>query len=171
MTYEQSRNHSSIESLDRELFQSHHRGPFSVQRSSDGVDETFEIRSSVTDNFVAATHFWGSAASALMRATVVARSLNRSTFRRWIPPTVRRYFLLDHPPPYRVVRRFCEMQGPLLAVESSNRQGVIAVDGDDTESQVVAQSICEAINNRFHRKFDLQQTSLIERIIIRGGKQ
>ncbi|MEO1526592.1 MAG: hypothetical protein AAFX06_14245 [Planctomycetota bacterium] len=158
MTYEQSRDHSSVGSLDEELFHSLHRGPFTVMRSTDGVDETFEIRSRVTDSYVAATHFWYSGASALMRATVVARCLNRSLFGRWLPPTVHRYFLLDHPPPYRVVRRLCDMQGPLLVVESSHGQGVITVDGDHSESQVVASSICEALNHRFNRAIDLQPT-------------
>lgn len=104
-------------------FKSLFPGPFDVRRSTDGVDETFEVYCLTTDQLVVANYFWEAESERFQESLAMATALNVLLHEGLVcreGADSLELLLGQHPGPYRMRRARCNYRGGLWEVYSQD---------------------------------------------------
>ncbi|GAB5407250.1 MAG: hypothetical protein Aurels2KO_54810 [Aureliella sp.] len=104
------------------IFRSNFPGPFDVQRSSDGVDNTYEVYCLATSRVVTACHYWDAEKDARRFAFAIAAALNFSLHEDLVTLEGSRCladFLTQYSGAYRIRRGNCDYHGGFWDIHCS----------------------------------------------------
>ena len=150
--------------LQRLRFLKRFPGPYDYQRSSDGIDETFNVICIKNGRYIISTYFWGSEQHCEMITNVVTSALNRmADWHGFVPHSFLEHleaFQRQYPGPYDVRQGCCPGRGEFEEVYClTTNESVIHNYGDDRETRLIARHIADSLTTLRSQTADLAVTT------------
>ena len=147
-----------FQQLQRQRFLKRFPGPYDYRRSSDGVDETFNVNCMNNGRYIISTYFWDAEQLREMITNVVTSALNRMAgWHDFVPHSFSVHFeefQQLYPGPYSVRHDCCPGRGEFEDVYcTTTNESVIQSYGTDGETRLIAKHIAAALNQLPEHEF------------------
>lgn len=133
-------------------------GPYSIGRSHDGVDETYEVYCLASGRMIAATYFWDEEQRCQKIAQVLSLALNHHFLALLLLPNdfaLLADFQAHYPGPFESQEDLCPGRGPCIGIRcQTTEENIIDCYGrfpGDRQSQMIAQTLLAALSKLMNR--------------------